>query len=282
MFKLLKPNIEWARIGFRNTLPKKVSWAWKSINNAKYFNLNLACKLVSNGEAYVPGRTHRSLIYQTSNRCQRQLNAHCCLIVSHLLEPNGLSWGDEKLNTLFDEQSAKAIRSQPFRAGLIEDHWIQVKSPSGNFSVKSAYWLHSGSSIIERVDGIWAKMWKLNIHERMKMTLQRIAANILPIRDKLHRFNSQVSQLCPLCESEVESPMHIFILYDFARALWFTSNQRIRANQLGFSSTTQLIDFLISPPMIEIQSQQERSSFLLYGTLVLEAIWKIRNSVVFE
>ena len=234
------------------------------------------------GKAYVLRRTHRSLIYQTSNWCQGQLNAHSCLIVSHLLEPNGLSWGDEKLNTLFDEQSAEAIRSLPFRAGPTEDCWIQVKSLSGNFSVKSAYWLHSGSLINERADGIQAKMWKLNIHERMKMTLQRIAANILPTRDKLNHFNSQVSQLCPLCESEAESSMHIFILCDFAKALWFTSNQGIRADRLAFSSTTQLIEFLISPIMIEIQSQHERSSFLVDGTLVLEAIWKIRNSVVFE
>ena len=76
------------------------------------------------GKAYVLRRTHRSLIYQTSNWCQGQLSAHSCLIVSHLLEPNGLSWGDEKLNTLFDEQSTEAIRSLQFKAGPTEDRWI--------------------------------------------------------------------------------------------------------------------------------------------------------------
>ena len=31
--------------------PKRASWAWKSINNAKSIILNGACKLVSNGES---------------------------------------------------------------------------------------------------------------------------------------------------------------------------------------------------------------------------------------
>ena len=107
-----------------------------------------------------------------------------CLIVSHLLNPHELRWDDEKLNTLFNEQSAKAIRSLPFRPGLTEDRWIWVKSSIGNFSIKSAYWLHSGSSINERANGIWAaKIWKLNIHEMMKMTLWRIAANVLRTRE---------------------------------------------------------------------------------------------------
>ncbi|KAF3945929.1 hypothetical protein CMV_027747 [Castanea mollissima] len=76
--------------------------------------------------------------------------------------------------------------------------------------------------------------------------------------------------------------MHLFIHCDFARATWFTRNWGIKPDQLAFSSTTQLIEFLISTPIVEFQSQQERSSFLLYETLVLEAIWKTRNSVVFE
>uniref|UniRef100_A0A7N2N103 Reverse transcriptase zinc-binding domain-containing protein n=1 Tax=Quercus lobata TaxID=97700 RepID=A0A7N2N103_QUELO len=112
-------------------------------------------------------------------------------------------------------QSAKAIRSLPFRPGLTKDNWIWVKSSSGNFSFKSAYWFRSGSSINEKAGGIWAKLWKLNIHERIQTTLWRNAANVIPTRDKLHRFNSQT-------------------------------------NQLAFSSTTQLIEFLIFPPKVRV------------------------------
>ena len=113
--------------------PKRASWPWKSINNAKSIILNGAYKLVSNGESictwedpWVPNLPNFKPVPKTTE-C-----TNSCLIVTHLLNPNGLRWDDEKLNTIFDKQSAKAIRSLPFRPGLIEDRWM-VKSSIAKF-----------------------------------------------------------------------------------------------------------------------------------------------------
>ena len=46
-----------------------------------------------------------------------------CLVVSQLLRQDRLGWDEEKLNSLFDELSAKAIQRLPVRPRELLETW---------------------------------------------------------------------------------------------------------------------------------------------------------------
>ena len=50
-------------------------------------------------------------------------NRNSCLGVSQLLRQDKLGWDEEKLNSLFDELSAKAIQRLPVRPRELLETW---------------------------------------------------------------------------------------------------------------------------------------------------------------
>ena len=113
------------------------------------------------------------------------------------------------------------------------------------------------------------------------MLLWRIASNLLPTKNNLDRFINPVDQCCPLCEIEQESIVHIFVYCSVAKACWFGSRWSIKSEFLSINNGTQLVSFILNPPDNLFQSQDDRKEFSLFGTLLLDGIWRLRNSVVF-
>ncbi|KAK9988528.1 hypothetical protein SO802_028767 [Lithocarpus litseifolius] len=93
-------------------------------------------------------------------------------------------------------------------------------------------------------------VWKSRLHERLKMHLWRIAANVLPTKDAISQF-ANVEVECPLCNLSDESSLHIFALCPIAKSLWFRSQWGVKTDLLGLSSIQDFINFLFSPPFAE-------------------------------
>jgi len=90
------------------------------------------------------------------------------------------------LTKLFDDDSIQAISRIPIPWRQTSDKLIWTKDHKGMFLVKSTYILsqaHSWNSNISNLP--WQKLWKIKVHERVKMLLWRIEANILPTKDNL-------------------------------------------------------------------------------------------------
>ena len=93
---------------------------------------------------------------------------------------------------------------------LQPDRWAWTKTTNGEFSIKSAYW--SGRSLggHEVSNQLYGSIWKMQLHERLKMLLCRISSNVLPTKDRIGRFSNDHQGSCPLCEKENESAIHLF------------------------------------------------------------------------
>ncbi|XP_075640398.1 uncharacterized protein LOC142612167 [Castanea sativa] len=151
-------------------------------------------------------------------------------------------------------------------------------------SVKSAYWLSRSSNPPPNQDLLRGQIWKTRIHERLKIVLWRVAANCLPTEDQRLRYDANADTSCHLCNTGQESTIHLFINCPLARALWFNSqwgiridNWGIRIDNVELSTPAQFNHFLLNPPF-----QETREDLLLFGALLCDLIWRLRNEALFE
>lgn len=83
-------------------------------------------------------------------------------------------WNRHLLHALFDHQTASSIQQIHLSVSPTEDTAIWAKSPSGKFSVKSAYLADqevrfTPSGPLSKK--AWSKLWALKINERLKLFL---------------------------------------------------------------------------------------------------------------
>ena len=114
----------------------------------------------------------------------------------------------------------------------------------------------------------------MKIHERMH--LWRIAFDILPTRTQLSKFVSNIDPICPLCELAPESSLHLFQHCPITQSLWFGSCWGLRISNFQFSSTQQLIDFIVCPPNDQFLDKLHQK-FTLFAALLMEHVWSLRN-----
>ena len=93
--------------------------------------------------------------------------------VAELINPHTRSWINSKLTELFDDDSISAIKKIVIPATPTPDKLVWILDSKGNFTVKSAFNINNVQGNEENED-IWKKLWKLSIHDRLKMLIWRI------------------------------------------------------------------------------------------------------------
>uniref|UniRef100_A0A2N9IWX8 Reverse transcriptase domain-containing protein n=1 Tax=Fagus sylvatica TaxID=28930 RepID=A0A2N9IWX8_FAGSY len=155
------------------------------------------------------------------------------------------------------------------------DRWIWIKSSSGEFLVKSAYKEVCSLDLDSEGTAVMKRLWKTQLHQRLKMLLWRIAAGVLPTHDSLVRFVPNLDMLCPLCNACSESVIHLFWECSLARAMWF-GIAGIYTDHFQLDSKVDLVEAIVFP------SNDLANSFTLKGALIIDLLWKARNHIVHE
>ena len=188
----------------------------------KHLIAKAACLLVGNGDSI---RTWSDLwipdLLSFTPTPKVYANLDIALVVSHLLTPNQSSWDISKLRLLFEEHVVDLIQKIPISSYHIKDSWSWITTNSGLFSIKSTYWLCREGSPPSNLDYIRGQIWKSKIHEHLKMHLWRIVANVFPTKEVISMFNENVDGSCPLCNSALETSLHLFTVYPIVKSLWF-------------------------------------------------------------
>ena len=176
----------------------------------------------------------------------------------------------------FDQDTIKAIKAIPICPKANLDKWIWLKSCHGDHTLKSAYWALQNENLSFASNTTKGNMWNTKIHERLKMHLWIIVVDILPTQTQLSRFVSNIDPICPLCELAPESSLHLFQHFPVTQSLWFGSCWGLRISNFQFSSTKQLIDFIVCPPNDQFLDKLHQK-FTLFAALLMEHVWSLRN-----
>lgn len=108
-------------------------------------------------------------------------------LVQSFIVPFTNLWNRNLIERTFDPYSAKKILQLHLPHSLEADKVFWESYSSGSFYVKSAYRLLLSArdpSLGPIPPVAWKQIWKLKMHERLKLFLWKVALNILPLEWK--------------------------------------------------------------------------------------------------
>jgi ribonuclease HI len=256
------------------------SWLWKGIQRIKPF--------ISAGACLRASRFSSSPVWTTSwiptvpsfkptpkfllNRTFPSLQ------IMDLINSDNLSWRTSSIHALFDTVSAGEILK--LRISSAPDaQYIWTPSTSGQFSTSSVYELitadRSTSSSVS--SAFWKSIWKLNLNDRLRLFLWKIAWNILPTKERLGQLFPISDIHCPLCNMAEDSLHHLFFDCFFARVVWRLSFWPLDSTAFRFSSMEDWIAAIISPARSLGIPLRDQHKFQIFASVACDLLWFYRN-----
>ncbi|KAF3436812.1 hypothetical protein FNV43_RR19565 [Rhamnella rubrinervis] len=201
--------------------------------------------------------------------------------VADLRLEDGRDWNREVLDNLCVRDSVEAIMKIDWPSLQQEDKLLWLGDAAGNFSVKSCYMEIIKHRAANEADPIWNLLWKSCIHERLKVHLWRMAAEVLPTRERIATRLGHEDSMCGLCGEEVESDIHIFQKCHLSRLLAFGSKWGGRLDHWNYDNIYQVVERCLKPPVygMERESKQE---IQIFWAIFFYWVWKARCMFFFE
>uniref|UniRef100_A0A2N9GLU6 CCHC-type domain-containing protein n=1 Tax=Fagus sylvatica TaxID=28930 RepID=A0A2N9GLU6_FAGSY len=202
------------------------------------------------------------------------------LWVSELIINNPPRWDLDKLKNFFDDNTIRAIQEIHLSQIPQQNKMCWAPSSSGKFTAKSAYWLDQkprfeNNGPLTSVE--WKSLWKLKIHDRLKLMLWKMAWGMLPTMVALNvRFRVNSTQ-CQLCNSGVETLEHLFIECPFARIAWYLSPWPFRFNVISPLSISEWIKLILNPADLLGCPKEKERHLTLFAAICCDMIWMKRN-----
>lgn len=209
---------------FTCTKKRRDSLIWKGILSTRELIQKGACFKIGNGwsinisrDPWIPSLERKWL------QVQEGWSLPNITKVIELINQHSLSWNEELVKTLFNQEEANLILELELPQISSEDSLCWTASRDGKFSVKSCF------GIIQRMDSgmdfdqFWGFIWRSGLHENLKLFLWRLASNVLPTKAVLNRRLMGGDILCVLCGQKEEEALHLFKYCSVARAIGFAS-----------------------------------------------------------
>jgi ribonuclease HI len=259
------------------------SWLWKGIQKIKPIISAGACLRVSKtSSAPIWSSNWVPTIPSFRPRPKFPFNInHPALQVRDLIDHNRDSWNAPSIHAIFDSTSAHEILK--IRISMDPGvNFLWAPSTSGQFTVSSAYQfiLANGSNNASTSNNsiFWKSIWKLNLNDRLKLFLWKIAWNILPTKERLSQLSiTNQDSSCPLCKVADDSLNHLFFECIFARVAWRHSFWPLDSTALQFSSMSEWISSIISPGSSIGIPFEDKHKFQIFAAVACDILWFYRN-----
>jgi hypothetical protein len=211
------------------------------------------------------------------------------MIISYLFnfDPSmsAASWNMPLLNTLFDPASIKEILKINF-SSLSEDKLIWTLAANDLFSTKSAHKLISSQRIVPTNFPLspsqWKLFWKMNLNDRLKHFLWKIAWDIVPSKSRLNVVFPipPPNLVCPLCNVEEDSLSHLFFNCFFARIAWRSSYWPLDSMKWSSLSLSDWIKGILIPNISFGIPLADLHLFQIFAAILCDLLWFSKNQAI--
>ncbi|KAK6152513.1 hypothetical protein DH2020_015148 [Rehmannia glutinosa] len=203
------------------------------------------------------------------------------LTVNELINAANGQWDTEKINQIFEREDADDILALHLSIRLPADKRIWVHTKSGDFSVRSCYYLikstlsnsDTAKPSTSFKNTAWRRMWELRLLPRIKHFLWRACTDTLPTKSNLIRRGILMDTICHLCGEDIETLSHLFTQCETIKRIWYLSPLRMDLQNNAFGSFRNLFWSLLSTHPIEFV---ELFAFLAWS------IWSARNKLYMD
>lgn len=143
--------------------------------------------------------------------------------VSSLRSEDGQHWDVEVIEDLFNSRDQQCILNTPVGGSGETDELFWNEDMQGEYTVKSAYRLLQEQRNLT-VDGgsreLWKKFWRIKAPPKVMNMVWRAINQCLPTRVNLIVKRVQVNEICPFCNGESETIIHVLVSCPFANQCW--------------------------------------------------------------
>lgn len=192
---------------FEHKIPRGASKVWRSIIEARQLILKGACFKIGNGfgvQPWVPGAP------QGIPRLKQGINKDLWRRVAHQRLEGSLEWNGPLINSIVIEKDAKAILNITKPPFGWEDKLIWKGYNNGKFTVKDCFLANFAEERGGDLTEWWPKLWRLELHDRIKLFMGRMMAGVLPTKEILSQRIGSIDGSCVICGQHAESLLHLF------------------------------------------------------------------------
>ncbi|KAG7533614.1 Zinc knuckle CX2CX4HX4C [Arabidopsis thaliana x Arabidopsis arenosa] len=262
------------------------SYAWRSILHGRELVIKGLRKEVGNGNSISVWMD--PWIHDIAPRLpfQKHFSVNLNLKVSDLIDFDGRCWNRDLLDHLFYPADVELIvKKKPVID--MADFWVWLHTKTGDFSVKSGYWLAFQSNKPELIreanqlpstNGLKEMIWSTKTAPKIKMFIWRILSAALPVADQIIRRGMSCDPRCQVCGEVGESINHVLFTCSLARQIWALSG--VPTPEFGFQNGSIFanIQFLFDLKKNGLIPDHIKRSW----PWVLWRLWKNRNKLFFE
>jgi hypothetical protein len=273
------------------SLSSSSSWLWKGILKITSFITKGACNRIHRfsslpiwSSSWIP-----SLSSFTPSPSPWLSQPFPNLMVSELFLTDPVShnpaWNIPLLHYLFDEVSIREILKTNFSSHS-ESKFIWTLSANGLFSSKSAHKMISSLRSSHTHSPFpatnWKHLWKLNLNDRLKLFLWKIAWDIVPSKSRLNSVFPipQDDLVCPLCNVEEDSLSHLFFRCFFVRISWRLSPWTLDSLKWSALSLADWIKGILTPSSSFGINYVDSHFFQVFAAVLCDMLWFYRNQAV--
>ncbi|KAL5553551.1 hypothetical protein UlMin_040952 [Ulmus minor] len=121
----------------------------------------------------------------------------------------------------------------------------------------------------------------MTILSRHKILWWQMLTSCLPVRGRLAICFPITDLNCPICHSNVESILHLFVYCDLARKLWLASRWNLRLDLLDLASPLHFLRFLWTMEAQDscVARGSAGRSILLFASVPSNMLWKHKNDI---
>lgn len=206
------------------------------------------------------------------------------MLVAELIRDD--QWHLDPLAQDISSEASDLIRQIPLLPRWPEDKLIWTRNKDGEYSVKKAYRSRvkepkgaentKASSSYSVSPDTWRQIWKLETIPRVRNFMWRVMNKAIASKEALFHWKCAPDPLCPICENEVETPEHLFLLCPWVRRAWYVAPVQLRLDEFNVTRVEKWIEAFLLQPELEATGVRE------YIACHLWSIWKIRCQWVFE